>query len=284
MSIKIAISSYSFHRFGWGPEGKERLSFEQMIDKCAELGVDGIELLGVHFENTDLPYLYSLKQHAARNGIAVTSISAHHNFVSPDAAKRWEEIDKVARWVDVAREVGAFAVRAFGGRWGTVRSFQEFMAASGEEPPLEGYSMDDAFDWTADAFRVASYYAGRRGVVLALENHWGLTGTADGVLRILEETGSPWLKVALDTGNFNFRPDQYAEMGRILPHAVMVHAKTYFGGGMFYDANLDYRRIGRMLSDGGFRGYVSIEFEGKAHPEEGIRRSVETLREAFAGL
>jgi sugar phosphate isomerase/epimerase len=121
-------------------------------------------------------------------------------------------------------------------------------------------------------------------VTLALENHWGFTGTAAGVLRILDATASPWLRVVLDTGNFNFRPDPYAEMARLLPHVVLVHAKTYVGGGLYYTAQLDYRRIGRMLREAGYRGYVSIEFEGAAHPRVGLRESVALLRDAFAGV
>jgi sugar phosphate isomerase/epimerase len=102
------------------------------------------------------------------------------------------------------------------------------------------------------------------------------------VLRILREVDSPWLKVVLDTGNFNFRPDPYAELAELAPHAVLVHAKTYVGGGMYYTADLDYRRVARILRENGFRGYVSIEFEGKAHPDVGVPESVRMLREAFA--
>jgi sugar phosphate isomerase/epimerase len=64
----------------------------------------------------------------------------------------------------------------------------------------------------------------------------------------------------------------------------MVHAKTYFGGGLHYSFDTDFGRVGRILKDAGFRGYVSIEHEGKALPAEAIRRSVDLLREAFSGL
>lgn len=280
--MKLAISSYSFHRFGSGPEGKTRPSFASMIETCASLGIDGIELLGVHFDSTERSDLHALKQLAFQNGVHIAAVSAHHNFVTPDAEKRREQIDVLCRWVDVAHELGAPAVRAFGGRWATRRNFDEFMAASGEEPPLEGYTVDDGFRWSAEAFQIAGYYAGRQGVTLALENHWGLTGTAAGVLRILRDTNSPWLKVALDTGNFNFRPDPYAEMAELAPRAIMVHAKTYVGGGIYYDAHLDYPRVVRLLRDVGFRGYVSIEFEGKVHPDQGIPESVTLVRAALA--
>jgi sugar phosphate isomerase/epimerase len=280
--VKLCISSYSFNRFGQGPEGKEKPSFAAMIERCHELGIDGIELLGVHFdaaESSEPAALARLKQVAARNGVDLVAVSAHHNFVVADPVQRRREMDTLCHWVDVAADLGAPVVRAFGGRWGTIRSFDDFMAANGEEPPQPGYVDDDAFRWSIEAFQIASYYAGRRGVTLALENHWGLTGTAAGVLRILQGVASPWLQVGLDTGNFNFRPDPYAELAELAPHAIMVHAKTYFGGGQYYDANLDYRRIRQILDAAQFGGYVSIEFEGKAHPDQGIPQSVALLRE-----
>lgn len=281
--MKLSVSSYSFHRFGQGPEGDRKPSFEAMIDACARLGVDGIELLGVHFDDTSPEALHALKQYAFRRGVALVAVSAHHNFVQPDPEKRRLEIDKVCRWVDVAAILGAPTIRAFGGRWSTRSNFAEFMAANGEEPPLEGYTLDDGYAWSAEAFKIASYYAGRRGITLALENHWGFTGTAEGVLRILRETDSPWLGVALDTGNFNFSPDPYGEMAALAPHAVMVHAKTYNGGGIYYTADLDYSRIAGILKDAGFQGYVSLEFEGKAHPDAAISESVERIRKAIQG-
>lgn len=279
--MKLAISSYSFHRFGSGPEGKDKPSFAAMIETCANLGIDGIELLGVHFDHTEPGDLYALKQLAFRRGVQIIAVSAHHNFVTPDPEKRRQQIDVLCRWIDVAHELGAPAVRAFGGRWATRPKFDAFMAARGEEPPLEGYTDDDGYQWSIDAFKVASYYAGRKGVTVALENHWGFTGTAAGVVRILRGTDSPWLKVVLDTGNFNFRPDQYAEMAELAPHAIMVHAKTYVGGGMYYTADLDYRRIVHLLDEAGFNGYLSIEFEGNAHPNQGIPESVAMLRRAL---
>jgi sugar phosphate isomerase/epimerase len=280
--MKLAISSYSFHRFGRGPEGKERPSFPAMIEACARWGVDGIELLGLHFQSTAREDLAALKQLALRHGVDLVAVSAHHNFVNPDPEKRRQEIDQLCRWVDVAHELGAPAVRAFGGRWATRPDFSDFMAAEGIEPPIAGYADDDGYAWSAEAFKMASYYAGRRGATLVLENHWGFTGTAAGVLRILRETGSPWLKVALDTGNFNFCADPYAEMAALAPHALMVHAKTYAGGGIFYTADLDYRRIVRLLREAGFDGYLSLEFEGKAHPDQGIPESLAQLRDALA--
>ena len=107
----------------------------------------------------------------------------------------------------------------------------------------------------------------KKGVILALENHWGLTRTPEGLLRILNAIDSPWLGALMDTGNFLEEP--YPKLAQIAPRAVFVQAKTYFGGGEWYTLDLDYARIASMLKEVGFGGYVSLEFEGKAPAEEG---------------
>ena len=288
MNNNLAVSTYSFHRFGGGPEGANLPSLESMIDKTAEYGIQGLEIIGNHLEQLgqdDTAHLHALKQYMAARGIAPVSVSAHHNFVQPDPAERQNHIARLNKWVDAAAEIGAPFVRAFGGRWGTTKSFSEFMAAQGEEPPIEGYTLDDAFTWSIDAFRESAAYAGTRGVTLLLENHWGLTGTADGTLRIFNGVQSPWLQLVLDTGNFIQTPDQYAEMARMLPHCALIHAKTYIGGSMYFgDFDLDYQRIAGLLKDAGYQGYLSIEFEGNALPSEGIPASVRQIRDGLASI
>jgi L-ribulose-5-phosphate 3-epimerase len=173
-------------------------------------------------------------------------------------------------------------VRALGGRWHTTSSFQEMLEHGGEEPPADGFTDDQAYEWAIDALKQGAEYAGERGVTLVLENHWGLTGTADGCVRIHDGVDSPWLKYVLDLGNFFHRPDQYAEMAKFFNDLAVVHAKVYLGGGMLVTPEIDYERVANMLSDIGYTGFLSMEFEGKAHPNDGIPAGLAQLREAFA--
>jgi sugar phosphate isomerase/epimerase len=120
------------------------------------------------------------------------------------------------------------------------------------------------------------------GVVLGLENHWGLGRTARGVLRIVEAIKSPWLQITLDTGNF--LEDTYAQMEQMASSSVplaLVQAKTYFGGGRWYALDLDYGRIAKILRTHRYRGWISLEFEGNDDPHAGVPRSLELLRKHF---
>ena len=281
LPVQLAISSYSFHRLGGGPEaGQPVPDLGDVIDGAAALGCAGVELLGVHFPSTDRDYLNGLKRRALRAGVQPVAVSAHHNFVTPDVARRRQQVEVVTKWIDVAAALGAPVVRVFGGRWQTAPDFATYMANRGQEPPLPGYSEDDAFDWITAGFTAVLPRAAEAGVVLALENHWGFTGTAAGTLRIIRALDSPWLAAVLDTGNF--LEDPYDELTRLAPEAVLVHAKAYPGGGIYYSLDLDYPRIVRLLREAGYRGFLSLENEGLALPAEGNPQALTTLRTALA--
>ena len=175
--------------------------------------------------------------------------------------------------------MGIPAIRLNTGRWGTIRSFDDLMAANGQEPALDGYTDEDAINWCIDSVRECLPHAAQAGVVMALENHWGLSTDVDVLLRIHREVGDPWLGLNMDTGNYV--GDPYPQMEKLAPHANIVQAKTYPGGGVWYTLDLDYDRVAGILRDAGFEGYVSLEMEGEAPAEQAVADSYRLLREAF---
>lgn len=154
------------------------------------------------------------------------------------------------------------------------------MELRGEEPPLSGHTEDEAFGWCIEAAEQCLAAAEKYGVLLALENHWGLTREPEGVLRIVDAIGSPWLSVLMDTGNFLEAP--YGKLERMASRAAYVHAKTYFGGGEWYTLDIDYRKVAAILAKAAYRGYVSLEFEGKEDAHTAVPKSLALLRTAFA--
>src|SRR5258706_14271030 len=104
------------------------------------------------------------------------------------------------------------------------------MKGRGIGPRLPGYTDDEeAYKWVIDSISQCLKPAQECGVLLALENHWGLGLTPEGVLRIVNAVNSPWLGVLMDTGNF--LEDPYDKLAKIAPKTVYVQAKTYYGGG-----------------------------------------------------
>lgn len=166
------------------------------------------------------------------------------------------------------------------GRWGTSGSFDDLMKNRGIEPVLDGHTEDEGFKWVIDGLMECLPAAERCGVTMGLENHWGLGRTPEGVMKIVRAINSPWLKTTLDTGNF--LEDPYDRLEQMADDAVLVQAKTYYGGGLWYSLELDYPRIATLLRKHNFGGYVSLEFEGKEDPSTAIPKSLNMLKSAFA--
>ena len=272
--IKLSVSSYSY----WHFKG-DKFPIEKVIDEAAKLGLEGIDVLHRQMQGEDNAYLQKLKRHAFVNGIAMTCLSIHQGFVYPDPAERQKHIDHTLHCMQLAADMGIPCMRLNTGRWGTVKSFDEFMAKRGQEPALAGHTEEEAYKWCIDSIEKCIPRAEELGVLLALENHWGLGSTPEGMLRIMKAVDSPWLQLLLDTGNF--LEDPYDKLAMIAPHACFVQAKTYYGGGEWYSLDLDYNRIADILKKVNYQGYLSLEFEGKEAPESGVRKSVEMLRKAL---
>ncbi len=274
---RIGVSTYSFWQFR--PDGLRDI--EKCIDLAADMGFDGVEILHVQMPDESNAYLQKLKQRAFRNGLDLCGFSTHQTFLSPKKEERQKNVDLTRHCIELAYRLGIPTMRVNTGRWGTSKDFDELMKNRGIEPTLKGYTDEDGFGWVIDGLSQCLKKAEECGVVLGLENHWGLGRTPEGVLRVVDAIHSPWLQVTLDTGNF--LEDPYSKLEKLAPKAVLVQAKTYYGGGVWYSLDLDYERIATMLHKHGYRGYISLEFEGKEDPRTGVPKSLALLRKAFDG-
>jgi sugar phosphate isomerase/epimerase len=277
--IKLGVCTYSYWHFH-GP----KVTIETVIDKAAEIGVSGLDIL---HRQMDIPekepltaehrsYLQKLKRQAFRNGIDLVCLSIHQNFVQPEPAERRRQIEHTHKCLEIAHELGVPCIRLNSGRWGTIPDFDELMKARGLEPVRPGYTEDDGFKWCIECIEKCVPKAEQCGVVMALENHWGLSRTPEGQLRLINAVPSPWLGALMDTGNF--MEDPYDKLKLICPKTVYVQAKTYYGGGEWYTLDLDYKRIAAILAGAAYTGYCCLEFEGKEDPDIAVPNSIALLR------
>ncbi|CAN5865112.1 sugar phosphate isomerase/epimerase [soil metagenome] len=275
-NLRLGTSTYSYWHFT-----PEVTPIEHVLDEAHKLGLNGIEILQRQLASEDNSYLQKLKRHAFNLGLDMYNLSIHQDFVWAEAEERQKNVDHTLKCIDLAHEMGISSIRINSGGWRKTGSFDDLIQAKGWVEPWNGYTNDDGFKWCMDCMAACLPHAEKRGVMLLLENHWGLTTTAEGMARIIETIDSPWLKAILDMGNFIFEPDMYAAMQRVAPHVWLAHAKTYFGGGSWYSLDLDYTRIFRTLLDAGFKGYVSIEMEGAEAPETAVPKSIDVLNKAW---
>lgn len=275
MSIQLGISSYSYWHFK-----EPKVAIEHVIDEAARLEVSGVEILHRQMDSEDNGYLQSLKRRAFLNGLDLICLSIHQDFVHPEPELRQQHIDHTLKCIELAYKLGIPCIRLNSGRWKTIASFDDLMDARGNEPPIQGYTEDDAFGWCIESIQKCLDKCAECGVSLALENHWGLTRTPEGVLRVIDAVNSPWLVGLMDTGNF--REDLYENLEKMATYVRFVQAKTYFGGGEWYTLEMDYNRIAQILKAVNYSGYISLEMEGKEDPSTAVPKSIMLLKSAFA--
>lgn len=259
--FKFSMAAYSYRDLLTGkmPE----LTMEDFVRECAKFGLEGTELTSYYFPTDATPeYLRSLKKLCFELGLDISGTAVGNDFCHPPGQARNQQIALVKRWVDNAEILGAPVIRIFSGS------------------AKEGQSPADAHRLAVEGMEECCQYAGEHGVILALENHGGLTSKPAGMLDLVRDVKSPWFGVNLDSGNFN-GSDVYADLAQIAPYAVNVQIKVMVspaGGGR---QPTDFERLAGVIRDAGYRGYIVLEFEEDEDPRVACPRYLEQLREAF---
>lgn len=273
--IPIAVSTYSYWHFQ-----EQKYPIDKVIEDAARLGFDGVEILHRQMDNETIPYMNKLKRLAFDNGLALPLLSIHQSFVQPKPEDRKKDIEHTLKCINLATQMGIPAIRMNTGSWRTVKRDANYYK-DGKEPPIQGFTDQDAIKWCIESMQECLVAAEKAGIVLAIENHWGLSSNIDYLLEIYKPlASSPAMGMNVDTGNFV--GDPYPQFERLAPYATIVQAKTYYGGGHYYDLDLDYKRIAGILRKANFKGYVSLEMEGKEDPATAVPKSLKVLREALS--
>ncbi len=102
-----------------------------------------------------------------------------------------------------------------------------------------------------------------------IKNHGGIVAEADGVLAIVRGIKSPWFGVNMDTGNFR-TADVYGNLAKIAPYSINVQMKISIHPAGKPDEPSDFKRVGQILKDAGYRGYIALEYEGRGQPARGL--------------
>ncbi|MGD9645922.1 MAG: sugar phosphate isomerase/epimerase family protein [Pirellulales bacterium] len=260
-AFRFSLAAYSYRDLLAGKQSK--MTMEDFVVACAKLPLEGTELTSYYFPKEITPdYLRGLKQLCFRLGLDISGTAVGNEFCLPPGAKRDEQIAHVKRWIEYAEILSAPVIRIFSGS-----------AAAGQDPA-------EARRLAVEAMEECCAYAGQHGVYLALENHGGLTATAEGMLALVRDVKSPWFAVNLDTGNFN-SDDPYADLAKLAPYAVNVQVKVSMRPGGRGKQPADFGRLAQIMRDAGYRGYIVLEYEEPEDPLVACPRYIDELRKAF---
>jgi len=237
-----------------------RMTLEDFIVKCAEWGTDGVELTEYYFKKPITPaYVMGLKRLALLWGQDITGTPIGNNFALPPGEARDQQVSSVKKWIEISADLGSPAIRIFAGT--TPKGVDEAQARK----------------WVVECIESCCDLASKRGVFLAVENHGGVVAKAEGLLEIIRAVQCDWVAINLDTGNFH-GPDPYQEIAQCAPYSITCQLKTELtpAGGKRQD--VDMARLVEILRKAGYRGYVTLEYEGAEEPLEAVPKHLAKMR------
>jgi sugar phosphate isomerase/epimerase len=181
-----------------------------------------------------------------------------------DDAERNQSVENHKKWVDAAAFLGCHSIRVNAHGEG---SEEEVAAAA-----VKGLSS-------------LARYAADKGINVIVENHGGYTSSGKWLSDVMKEVNLPNCGTLPDFGNFCINVsygsinaeecediyDIYQGVAELLPYAKGVSAKTYDFDDEGNQPMIDYYKMMRVVKDGGYTGYIGVEFEGESMTElEGI--------------
>ncbi len=259
--LKLSLAAYSMRKYLAGNSSPDQsMNLHQFVDFCAKYGLPGGELTSYYFpDEVTHDYLLDLKRHCHLRGVSVSGGAIRNDFCSLDRAKVEADIAHTKLWIDYYSVLGAPAIRIFAGQ------------ANDQEP------LAKTLKRCAENCQVVCDYAAQKGVILALENHGGVTSRAEGLLEIIEQVDSPAIGVNFDSGNFRSSADPYSELEAIAPYAINAQVKTEITvDGEKGEADL--KRIINILKEAGYSGWVALEYEAAEEPTEAIPKYLDQLK------
>jgi len=181
---------FILHSVSYSPtwRGQTALPLDKVIEKATQFGYDGIELIAKrpHASPLDLnpDARRRLRETLQMKGLDMACIAGYQDFSSgleyPDMAHFEKELLYLRETIRLAYDLGCKIVRIY----------------SGFLRPQIPY--EDQWNWCVQYIREGAKFAEDCGVYLALQNHSEITVHHQDLLQMIQEIGSPAMKVALD--------------------------------------------------------------------------------------
>jgi sugar phosphate isomerase/epimerase len=251
----IGCCAYSFRKYLQAA----KMTMEDFIRKGVELRCDGVDMTAYWWKSTEPAYLVSLRHLAFKSGMPFSGAACGSSMVQADAAKRAQVLEEIKKWVDATDVLGAPHLRIFAGKL----------------PP--GATDRQGMDWCVEIMKPACDYAGKKGITLGVEDHDGVTQSADVCLELMHRVDSPYAGINLDISNFvaSSDEDQYRQIEACIPYATHTHIRDRFGDS---GHPIDLERVWRLFAEGGFKGYMSVEYEGEEDAMTGVPKLLDRMR------
>jgi L-ribulose-5-phosphate 3-epimerase len=264
--FRISLAEWSLHKTIFA--GKlDNLDFPRAARE--QFGIEAVEYVNQFFKDKakDADYLADLAGRAADEGVQNLLIMCDGlgNLGDPDDNARTKAVENHHPWVEAAKRLGCHSIRVNAASKGSFEEQQKL---------------------AADGLARLAEFAAQMELNVIVENHGGLSSNGTWLAGVIEQVGRPNCGTLPDFGNFGDY-DRYQGVAELMPFAKGVSAKSHDFDADGNEVRTDYRRMLKIVTDAGYRGWVGVEYEGgKLSEDEGVKatkRLLETVRTELAG-
>ena len=273
-SLIPSLNAYSFSDLLTARDTRDKqqvYTLFNLVDWCASKKIKALDPTAYFFPTyPEVPsdeYLKKFKDHAAKLGVIISGTGIRNNFASPDPKVRAEGVQLAKNWIVAASKMGAPIVRVF----------------AGEVPSGYEDKWTEVAGWMIACFKECAAYGEQYGVKIGIQNHGDMLQTAEQCIYVMKGVNSQWAGLIVDTGSFK-TADPYKDIAAVVPYAINWQVKeSVFGLGN--EVPTDYKRLVRIIKDGGYKGYLPVEtlaVRGKAYdPFALVSEMIEALDKAI---
>lgn len=284
--FKISLAQWSLS----GPVMAGEMDPMDFAQKANEMGFEGIEyvsgLYSSHLEEAgNTPealqtMLDTLKSRSEQYNVdnVLIMIDGEGDLATANEQERNQAVENHKKWVDAAQFLGAHSIR------------------------VNLFGSDELEEWKAaatDGLTKLSNYAAEKDINVLVENHGYLSSNAKLLVEVMEDVNLPNCGTLPDFGNFCLKREggerweaacveeypKYQGVEEMMPFAKAVSAKSYDFDENGQETTIDYNKMLQIVKDGGYTGYIGIEYEGRRLPaEEGIMATRDLLIEEGSKL
>ena len=219
-------------------------------------GIPGISYNDMFFKTVDDAYIDQVKAAVAQAGRVVVSYIIEGNIAVADEARRKQQIETDKQRMRAAARLGAPIVRINVGATGRENADDTL----GVERVVQAFKQD------------LIPLAKELHLKIGIENHGGVSMKAANIVRIIQGTDPKVVGALVDFGNFPI-DHKYAEVELVAPYALTTHVKVNVFEDNGEAKEYDFPRVLNMLKQNRYKGPISIEYEGKGDPAEGVQKT-----------
>ena len=275
--LKISLAQWSLNRAFFANE----LDAKDFATISKETyGISALEYVATFYKDfaRDESFWQDMKRRsdAAATKNLLIMVDDEGDLGNPNQTERNQAVENHYKWVNAAKMLGCHSIR--------VNAFGD-----GQKAIVHG-ALVDGMGRLCD-------YAAKEDINILIENHGLFSSDGKFIASVIDGANRPNLGTLPDFGNWclnekwgstqnnkcNKVYDRYQGMAEFLPYAKGYSAKSYKFEENGDETIIDFYKMLQIAKDGGYDGYIGIEFEGEDMSEpEGIRATKALLEKAWA--